>query len=481
MDRSLPTLFRLSPPAQVNGNYVLFTNSMQMWVCAFITTAINVALPTIQGQLRLSPIALGWLPLAYILATAAFLVPFGKIADRVGRRRIYLTGILIFAVCSLALVFSDAYIPLVIFRAGQGFGAAMIFASSTAIVTLSCPPERRGRAMGLYVGAAYLGQTMGPSVGGVIVHNLGWHSLFVLTGALSLIVLALDLWLLRGAEWKEEIARGFDWSGSTVYVLALSAFVLGLSWLSESRGAILLAIGVIGLAIFIWWEGRVRNPVLDVVLFRHNRTFAFSNAAALINYAAVWAMSFLMSLYLQYIKGLNAEKAGLVLIAGVAVQAAFSPFTGRLSDRVQPRWVASAGMVLCACGLFSFSFLTSATPYWVIIAGLCVLGLGFALFSGPNQSAIMGSVERKFVGIASASVGTMRMVGQAISIGVATLVLALVVGSHDIAPAAYPHVLTSVKITFGVMTVLCVLGVFASLSRGKLPSSGHHDEVLQPE
>ena len=481
MDPNRPTLFHLRPPARINGNYVLFTNSMQMWVCAFITTAINVALPTIQGQLSLSPIALGWLPLVYILTAAAFLVPFGKIADRVGRRRIFLAGILIFAVCSLALVFSDSYIPLVAFRAGQGFGAAMIFASSMAIVTLSCPPERRGRAMGLYVGSAYLGQTMGPSVGGVIVHNLGWHSLFVLTGALSLIVLALDLWLLRGAEWKEKIAGGFDWSGSTVYVLALSAFVLGLSWLSESRGAILLAIGVVGLAIFIWWEGRRtesgarRRPFPaqpDVrTLQRRGAHQLRGGLGHELPHESVSAV------HQRSERGEGRPRAHrrggragrLLTLHRKAVRPRPAPLGGFRGDgalRVRALLLQLPDLRDTVLGHHR----RAVRP-----------GTRIRLFSGPNQSAIMGSVERKFVGVASASVGTMRMVGQAISIGVATLVLALVVGSHDIAPADYPHVLTSVKITFGVMTVLCILGVFASLSRGKLPSSGRHDEVLQPE
>lgn len=480
MDRNPPTLFSMRHPAHLNGAHVLLTNSMQMWISAFMTTSINVALPTIQGQLHLNAVAVGWLPLAFILATAAFLVPFGKIADRVGRRRIYLIGQLIFAFSSLALVFSNSYLPLIAFRAGQGLGAAMLFASSTALVTLAYPPERRGRAMGLYVAAAYLGQTMGPSLGGVIVHQVGWHGLFLLTGVYSLVLFVLDLWLLRGAEWKEGKVGGFDWSGSAVYVLSLSAFVLGLSWLSESKGAILLAAGIVGLIFFVWWQTKAKAPVLDVSLFRHNRSFALSNAAALINFAAVWAMAFLMSLYLQYIKGLNAETAGFVLIAGVAVQAAFSPFTGRLSDRVQARLVASVGMVLCAASLFALSFLGAGTSYWSIIGTLCVLGLGFALFSGPNVNAIMGSVERRFVGVASASVGTMRMIGQAISIGVATLVLTVIVGQHNIVPADYPHVLTSVRITFGVMAAMCVVGVFASLARGKVPGTGHPEDVLDP-
>ncbi|MFH1833969.1 MAG: MFS transporter [bacterium] len=450
---------------------MLLVNSMAMWMAAFMTTSINIALPSMQTELRLSAVTLGWLPLAYILSTAVFLVPFGKIADLFGRRLVFLSGLTIFSLSSLALVFADTYVPLVGLRVVQGMGGAMMFAGSNAMIALAFPPERRGWAMSFPVAGAYLGQTMGPVLGGVIVYNIGWRSLFLVGACYGLLNLGLDLWLLRRAEWKEEGSAGFDWPGSLLYAVALSAFLLGLSLLPTPRGVALLSAGVAGLGLFVWWEWRARNPVVEIRLFRHNRVFAFSNLAALISYAAVWAMSFLMSLYLQFIKGLNPQTAGLVLIAGVAIQASFSPVAGRLSDRIQPRWVASGGMALCVLGLLSFSFLQSDTPYWWIVATLCVLGLGYAFFSTPNQSSIMGSVERRYVGVASASLGTMRMIGQAISIGVATLVLAVIVGRQDIQPADYPHLLSAVRITFSLLTAFCVVGVVASLVRGKLTAA----------
>lgn len=469
-----------SPATPVNGAHLLLVNSMAMWMAAFMTTSINIALPSIQTELRLSAVALGWLPLAYILATAVFLVPFGKIADLHGRRLVYIVGLTIFSFSSLALVFADSYVPLVGFRVSQGLGGAMMFAGSNAMVTLAFPPERRGFAMSFPVAGAYLGQTMGPALGGVIVHNVGWRGLFLVGACYGLLNLGLDLGLLRRAEWKEQGAAGFDWVGSLAYAISLSAFLLGLSWLPTPKGVALFVVGVVGLGLFVWWERRARTPVVEIQLFRRNRVFAFSNMAALISYAAVWAMSFLMSLYLQFIRGLNAQTAGLVLITGVAIQASFSPLAGRLSDRVQPRWVASGGMALCVLGLLSFSFLEFDTRYWRIVATLCVLGLGYAFFSTPNQSSIMGSVERRYVGVASASLGTMRMIGQAISIGVATLVLAIVVGRQDIVPADYPQLLSAVRITFGLMTAFCVAGLAASLARGKLVTPAVKKEEAGP-
>jgi EmrB/QacA subfamily drug resistance transporter len=466
------SLIPLDPRAAASARpgHVLLVNFLAAWLTAFMTTAINIALPSIQTEFHLGAIALGWLPLGYILAQAALMLPFGKIGDRFGRRLLFLVGIAVFALSSVALVFANSYMPLMILRVTQGVGAAMMFSTSMAMVTLAYPPHRRGWAMGISVAAAYLGQMTGPILGGVIVYNIGWRNLFLVSGCFAFFNLGLDVWLLRRAEWKEPRPAGFDWTGSAAYAVALSALIVGLSWLPLTEGLVLLVAGIAGLSFFVWWEARARNPILVFSLFRRNRVFAFSILTALISYSSVWAVTFLMSLYLQFIKGLNAQTAGLVLIAGVVLQVLLSPFGGRLSDRIQPRWVASGGMALCVIGLLLFSFLRADTPYWYIVLALCFLGLGYAFFSGPNQNSIMGSVERRYVGFASASIGTMRMVGMAVSIAVATLIMALIVGRHDIQPADYPNLLTAIRTTFAILTGLCALGVVASLVRGEMPA-----------
>jgi predicted MFS family arabinose efflux permease len=240
---------------------------------------------------------------------------------------------------------------------------------------------------------------------------------------------------------------------------------------------ILLVAGLAGLAFFVWWELRARSPIVSFSLFRNNRVFTFSNLTAFISYASVWAYTYLMSLYLQFIKGLNAQTAGLVLIVGVVLQMLIAPFGGRLSDRIEPRWVASFGMGLCVLGLLLFSFLTSTTPYWYIMLALCLVGLGYAFFSAPNQSSIMGSVEPRYIGFASACISMVRMVGMAVSVAAATLVMALIVGRHDIAPADYPHLLTAIRLSFAIFTGLCTLSVVASLVRGRMPA---REELTEP-
>jgi EmrB/QacA subfamily drug resistance transporter len=469
-----PSVRLLDPAlaAQPRSGHVLLVNFVATWTAAFMTTGINIALPTIQAEFRLDAVAVGWLPLAYMLGSSVFLLPFAKLGDRFGRRLIFMLGVGLFFLSSIALGLSGSYAMLVVFRALQGIGGSMMFSTSVAMVTLAYPPGKRGWAMGITVAAAYLGQTMGPIIGGVIVYNIGWRSLFLLTGGFAFMTIVLDLLLLRRVEWKEEHRARLDWAGSAMYAVALCAFMLGLSWVELPKGMVLLVAGIAGGAFFIRWEARADNPIIEVKLYRHNRVFALSNLTALISYSSIWAMTFLMSFYLQDIKGLNAEKAGEVLIAGVALQTILSPVGGRLSDRIQPRWLASAGMFLCMLGLLLFSFLTAGTPYWHIILALCLLGVGYGFFSGPNQSSIMGSVERHHVGFASASIGTVRMVGMAISVGLATLIVALIVGRHDIQPVDYPNLLTAIRTTFIIFTVLCAFSVIASLFRGKMPVGG---------
>ena len=454
--------------------------SMINWMAAFLTTSINIALRDIKVEFHLGAVALGWVPLCYILAMGIVLVPLGKVADTVGRRLIFMIGLWIIFITGVALVLVHSYTLLVVFRFLQGVGSGTVFASATAIVALAYPPERRGFAMGIMAMTAYAGQSMGPILGGVIVDNIGWRSIFLVGACYTLVTIVLDLWLLKRAEWKDEQKHSFDWPGSIAYAAFLPAFLLGLSWLPLVRGLVLSVIGVVGLAGFFWWETRVPGPVLDVRLFRHNRLFALSNLTALISYASVWAMTYLMALYLELIKGLNAETAGLVLVAGVVLQTVLSPFGGRLSDRIQPRWVVSIGMGFCVLGLAVLSFLDTSTPYSVIIVALCMMGIGYAFFSGPNQAAIMGSVERKDVGLAGASVGTMRVVGQALSVALATLIMAVVVGRHEIQAPDYPHFLTALHITFAIMAGLCAVSVLVSLVRGDVKRQESASDTVAP-
>jgi MFS family permease len=217
----------------------------------------------------------------------------------------------------------------------------------------------------------------------------------------------------------------------------------------------------------VWWETRQKQPVLNISFFRNNTVFAFSNLAALINYSATFAVAFLLSLYLQYVKGFSPEHAGLILIAQPVIMVICSPIAGSLSDRIEPRIVASIGMALTTAGLVMLTFLSNVTSLQYVLISLVILGLGFGFFSSPNTNAVMGSVERKFYGVASGTLGTMRLTGQAFSMGMVLLLFALYIGRVQITPEYYPLFLKSMKIAFSISAALCFAGIFASIARGR--------------
>ncbi len=433
----------------------------------FMGSSVNLALPAIAREFGIDAVVLSWVATSYLLASAVSLVPFGRLADIYGRKKIFTYGITIFTITSLLSAFSTSCFMLIVCRVFQGIGSAMIFATGIAILTSVFPPHERGKALGINVAAVYVGLSLGPFLGGLLTQQFTWRSIFLVTVPLGLLIIAVVRWRLPG-EWAEAEGETFDIAGTIFYGLSLIAIMGGLSTLPAMRSVVLILCGVTCLLAFVAWELHTAQPVLNLTLFMSNRVFAFSNLAALINYSATFAVTFLLSLYLQHIKGLNPQSAGLIMVAQPLVQAAFSPLAGSLSDRIEPRIVASAGMLITFIGLGCFAVLDEATSIAFIIGSLMVLGFGFALFSSPNTNAIMGSVERRYYGLASGSVGTMRLVGMMISMGIATLIFALLIGRVSITIETYPFLMKGVRMAFSVFAILCLGGIAASLVRGRV-------------
>jgi EmrB/QacA subfamily drug resistance transporter len=446
---------------------VLLVTTIASFITPFALSAVNIALPTIGKELSLDAVMLGWITTAVLMSSAALLVPFGRIADIYGRKRIFICGMVIFTLSSLFSGMANSATMLISCRVFQGIGGAMVVGTTAALLITVFPATESGKVLGINVAATYLGLSLGPVLGGVLTQHLGWRSIFFLGAFLGLVVIGVVLWKLKG-EWTGARGEKFDLTGSVIYILGLVALVYGFTLLPEISGVWLIVGGIIGLSVFIRWEMRTRSPVLDISLFRNNKTFALSNLAALINYSATWAVSFLISLYLQYLKGFNPESAGLILVAMPAMQAIFSPLAGRLSDRIEPRLIASAGMALTTVGLTIFIFLNKETPLGLIVGNLILMGFGFAFFSSPNTNAVMSSAPKAAYAVASATLGTMRSVGMVLSMGVAMLMFALYIGRVQITTEYYPLFQESMKTSFIVFAVLCFGSIFASLARGKV-------------
>lgn len=445
---------------------VLIISGMAAFITPFLSSGINIAMPFIARNFSLSAVNLSWVNTIYQLAAAVFLVPFGRLADIVGRRKILKFGFIASGFGSFLAVTSWNGTILIASRFIQGFGAAMIFGTSVAILTSVFPPGERGRALGITTAITYVSLSAGPVLGGFLVKTFSWRSIFWFTLPVILVAILLVLVKLKG-EWAESRGEKFDSLGSIIFGLGIASLMFGFSRLPSAVGLIFTFSGIAGAIIFVIFEMKIENPVLDLNLFRKNRIFAFSNLAALINYSSTFAIGFLMSLYLQYIKGFPPHKAGLVIVAQPVVMALASPFAGRLSDRFEPRLIASAGMALTCLGLFCFSFLTDVTPVLSMVFCLIVLGFGFGLFSSPNTNAVMGSVDRKTFGVASATLGTMRLSGQMFSAGITMMIFSLFMGKSQITPAIYPLFLKSVRTAFAFYAAICFLGIFASFARGR--------------
>jgi len=447
--------------------FVLLITTAAAFLSPFGISSVNIALPSIGREFLMDAILLSWVTTSYLLTSAMFLVPFGKIADIYGRKRIFTYGVLLFTFSCLGSAISTSGTMLIGFRILQGIGAAATYCVGTAILTSVFPAGEMGKVLGINLAAVYVGYSVGPFLGGFLTHHLGWRTIFLVNVLLGFIIILSIFWKLRG-EWHEAREERFDLTGSVIYSIALLLIMYGFSQMSTIRGTWFILPGVLAIFAFVKWETKVESPVLEISLFRNNRVFAFSNLAALINYSATFAVTFLLSLYLQYIKTFTPETAGLILLPQPMTQAFFSPFAGKLSDRIEPGIVASVGMALTAVGLFPFIFLNERTTIAFIVAALILVGFGFALFSSPNTIAVMSSVENRFYGVASGTIGTMRMMGMTLSMGITVLIFSVYIGKVRITPEYYPVFLKCTKIAFTFFTVLCLGGTLASLSRGKV-------------
>ncbi|MBR0455987.1 MAG: MFS transporter [Firmicutes bacterium] len=434
---------------------------------AFSGSALNLAIPAMGTYFHMGAANVGWITTTYMLVIAAMAVPFGKIADSTSRRNMLVAGVAVFGAFSVLGIFAWSSATILITRAIQGIGAAMIFASNMPIAIDAFPGNERGKAIGIVTSGIYTGLALGPALGGLLNHLFGWKAIFLFGAAIALTSMILTFTGVPKDKQKRA-GKTFDLAGNIAYVLMIACLIYGLTAINSFRfGWVILVCGVLLGVLFTHIELKSENPVIDVRIFAEDRVFTLSNLTALFNYSATFALGYLVSIYLQVAQGLTSQMAGLIMIAQPLFMALLSPRMGRLSDRIPAYKLASGGMAVCALTLLFFAFARVNMPIWAIFIALAVAGVGIALFSSPNTNVIMGCVPHSKFAVTNSLLSTMRTTGQTTGMAIVTIVVSATVGNLSLYEVPVTDLIHTMHICFLIFTALCILGIFMSLQRRK--------------
>lgn len=447
-------------------NLIIFLGSFTSFITAFSTSAIAVALPAIAAVFAIDAILQNWLAISFLLAVAIFSVPLGKLSGKYGLKKFFIIGMVIFVFGAIGASFSFSIYLLIFFRIVQGLAGAILNVAGFAMITEALLPSERGKGIGITVSSVYIGLTLAPVLGGILTQNLGWRSIFYLIIPLLFIPLIITILKVK-EEWITGKHDPFDYIGTIIYSIGILVFMYGFTILNEIHGMALTLIGSCLLIGFAVWELRQKFPVFEVKLFKNSK-FSSSSLAALISYLATFIVTYILNYHLQYIEGMDPQITGIILIVTPALMAIIAPFSGKLSDKIEPQVLSAIGMGFVTIGIFILIFLEKGTPLYVLIIAMILQGIGYGIFSSPNTNSIMGSVPRKFASIASATVSTVRVIGQTMSLGILTVIFAIVMGSVPIIPKYFPLLTQSSQIACIISVVLCIIAVLASLLGIKL-------------
>ncbi len=441
-------------------NIILLICTILNFFAVFAVNAVNIVIPSIATEFHMSNIVQNWITIIFFLVMAMLSIPAGQISGKYGLKKVTIIASALLIIISIANVLVATSDQFLVCRLVLGLVLAFINVTSMAMVVSAFDPQERGKALGMNITGVYVGLSLSPFLGGFLNFQFGWRAvvLFAVPFLLAIIVLLLKI----DDEWITFEGIPIDLKGSVLYCVGIALFIYGFTILNEPLGVILTVLGAIVLLIFGAVELKVDHPVFDVRFFK-NHKFLSANMASLCAYLATFAVTTILNYHLQYIKGFDSQTAGTILLVAPVCQVVLAPIAGRLADRYIPQILAAIGMALGTISLILFSFLDKGTSLEFLIASMVIYGIAFGLFSPPNTSVIMGSVPPKDTSVASASVATMRTVGQAMSMGLLTLVFAFVMGDVPIIPEYYHLLTSSCQITCLICVVLCLISVFASL------------------
>ncbi len=420
--------------------------SLGLFMIMLDNTVVNVALPSIQQSLGLSLSEHEWVVAGYALTFAALMLTGGKLADLLGRRRVFVAGLVVFTLASLACGLAGSAEVLIGARVVQGIGAAMMNPATLSIITATFPPRQRGTAIGIWAGVSALALAIGPLVGGLLSEHVDWSWIFFVNVPVGIVAIAAAYAFIDESRDTSRDQRpdvpGLVTSGVGLFALTYALIEANSHGWGSTRILGAFALAAVSLAAFVLLELRQRRPMLDLTLFR-NATFSGANVAMLLVALAMFGVFFYVSLYVQQILGYSPVEAGASFLPATILIAVLAPFVGRVVDRVGSRWLTSSGMVLLALSLVLFARLGTGSSYWEILPGLVVMGVGMALTMTPTTAAAMGSVPRDQAGVGSAVLNSMRQVGGSLGIAITGAIVAHVTSTSlaagDTQPVAFVH------------------------------------------
>ena len=427
-----------------------------------MVSALIVAIPTIGIEFSMSAVEMSWMATVFFLSASMFLIPFGRLADIFGVKKIFSIGIAIYFVSAALAALAPNASTLIVSRFMTGLGSAMIFGTSFALLSLSLSEGERGKALGINIASSLTGFALGFFLGGLLTYYANWRFIFIFTLPISALVIALIRLRLPG-EWAFSRGQKFDAIGAALIAALLLLVILGLSKLPSVPGVVLIAGGIAVFLLFASRQTKKSSPVIDLALFRSNRCFSFSNAAIMIYTTSNFAVIFLFSLFLQNIDGFDSRQSGLILLASTLIMAMLTIYAGRLSDRIDLYRLAAAGAAVSLAGLLPMTNISPNTPFFQAFSELVLVFAGGAFFYPPMVKIILASISRDKYAVGSSLEETMRLLGNASSMALVTVGFTLYLGGTDIIPENHPAFLHSIRLIFAVFSVLCLASLILIL------------------
>lgn len=458
---------------------IIIIVSIGTFMSALDSSIVNISLPSISNYFNVNITTVEWVVLSYLLIISSLLLTYGRMGDLYGHKRIFNIGLLVFTAGSILCSLSPSIILLIIFRGVQATGAGMLMAMGPAIITINVPASERGRSLGIIAVSVSIALTMGPVIGGLLTYYFGWQSIFLINIPIGI---AAFIWAVKIIPFSKNCEeKRFDFVGALLLFLGLSAIIFSINFADKAGWKNPYVIGILAggaafIVSFIIAETRIKNPIFDLSLFK-NRLFSMSNISLFLNSMAQFVLSLLMPFYLIDLRHIPESRAGLVLIASPIVVMLVAPLAGYISDRLDARYISSAGMAIIATGLYLISTVKADTEIFIIITYNMIIGFGIGTFQTPNNSAIMGSVPENRRGVASSMLATMRNLGMVLGVAISGTLFNRRLGKLTEIFSAEGYAgaeLTSrafmgaMKTTLLIATALACIAVFTSLIRGPL-------------